>query len=193
MIASLRGILTSKKPEGITIDVNGVGYQLFVPLSMLSTLPDINSEVFVYVHTHVKEDAIALYGFSNEEQRRLFLTLIAISGIGPKLALSLLSSMSPQEFYEAIERENIGLLNKVPGLGKKTAQRIVLELKSKLPSLVPAETPQDSLYEDTLSALVNLGYKRSTAQNALDKAYKSGIKNLEGLLKETFKYLSTDL
>lgn len=193
MIASLRGILTSKKPEGITIDVNGVGYQVSVPLSMLSSLPDINKEVFVYVHTHVKEDAIALYGFSTEEQRHLFLSLIAISGIGPKLALSLLSSLSPQSFYEAIQRQDIGLLSKVPGLGKKTAQRIILELKSKLPALVPADTPQDSLYEDTLSALINLGYKRAVAQSALDKAYKSGIRDLEGLLKETFKYLSNEL
>jgi len=189
MIASLRGKLISKRPDGLTIDVHGVGYSVQVPLTLISSLPDEHMEVFLHIHTHVREDALQLYGFQAEDEKRIFTTLIGISGIGPKTALNLLSTIPPDKFYTAIDSEDVDVLCKVPGLGKKTAHRLILELREKLPSF---REKKSSVYDDTLSALVNLGYKKSVAQDALDKASASGGGDIESLLREALKYLTKD-
>jgi len=189
MIASLRGRLMSKRPDGVIIDVGGVGYSVSVPLSTLASFPDEASEVFLYTYTHVREDILQLFGFRTEEEKRTFTTLIGVSGIGPKIALSILSTIPADTFYGLVHSEDVEALCRVPGLGKKTAQRIILELREKLPAM---KEKKDALYDDTLSALVNLGYKKNIAQDALDKAYNSGAGDIESLLKETLKYLTKE-
>ncbi len=186
MIASLRGKLISKRPESLIVDVGGVGYSVQVPLTLLSSLPDENRDIFLHIHTHVREDAIQLYGFQTEDEKRIFTTLIGISGIGPKVALNILSTIPPDNFYSAINSEDVDMLCRVPGLGKKTAHRLILELRGKLPSI---KEKKDVLYDDTLSALINLGYKKNIAQDALQKAYDTGHRDIESLLKETLKHL----
>jgi holliday junction DNA helicase RuvA len=189
MIASLRGRLLSKRPDGVIVDVGGVGYSVTVPLSTLASLPDETSEVFLYTYTHVREDILQLFGFRVEEEKRIFTTLIGVSGIGPRIALSILSTIPADTFYGLVHAEDVEALCRVPGLGKKTAQRIILELREKLPAM---REKKDVLYEDTLSALVNLGYKKNIAQDALDKAYNSGFRDIESLLRETLKYLTRE-
>ncbi len=189
MIASLHGKLLSKKPDSLIIDVAGVGYSVQVPLTLLSSLPDENKNVFLFIYTHVREDAIQLYGFQTEDEKRIFTTLIGVSGIGPKVALNILSTISPDNFHNAINSEDVDVLCRVPGLGKKTAHRLILELKGKLPSI---KEKKDTIYDDTLSALVNLGYKKNIAQEALEKAYNNGYRDIESLLKEALKYLTRE-
>ncbi len=189
MIATLRGRLISKKPDHLIVEVGGVGYLVNVPISLLSELPDEHTEIFLFIYTHVREDAIQLYGFKSDEERRTFTTLLGISGIGPKLALSILSTIPADKFQEAVDSEDVSLLCKVPGLGKKTVQRLILELKERLPSI---QQRKDEIYEDTLSALINLGYKKNIAQDALQKAYNNGYRDIESLLKESLKYLTKE-
>jgi Holliday junction DNA helicase RuvA len=190
MIATLRGKLISKKPDYIIVEVGGVGYHVNVPLSLLSDLPDEHEDVFLFIYTHVREDAIQLYGFKSDDDKRIFMTLLGISGIGPKVALNILSTIASDKFYAAVDSEDVDMLCKVPGLGKKTAHRLILELRGKLPSLKEEKT--DPVYDDTLSALVNLGYRKNIAQEALEKASKNGHKDIEGLLKEALKYLTKE-
>jgi Holliday junction DNA helicase RuvA len=189
MIASLRGKLIAKRPDGLIIDVHGVGYSVLTPLTTVSALPDEGHEVFLFTYTHVREDILQLYGFSTEEEKRIFLTLIGISGIGPRIGLSILSTIRPEQFRAAVQTEDVELLCRVPGLGKKTAHRIILELREKLPAM---QDKRDVLYEDTLSALINLGYKRNIAQDALEKAYAQGYGDIEGLIRESLKYLTVE-
>ncbi|HSB51381.1 MAG TPA: Holliday junction branch migration protein RuvA [Dissulfurispiraceae bacterium] len=189
MIASLRGRLTAKRSDGVVIEVNGVGYAVQVPLSLLSALPEGREDIFLHVHTHVREDALQLYGFATEDERRIFTILIGISGIGPKIALSVLSTIPPEAFFQAIQSEDTDILCRVPGLGKKTAHRLILELREKLPSL---KDRRDRAYDDTLSALVNLGYKKNIAQEVLERAYASGPHDIETLLRESLKYLTKE-
>ena len=191
MIASLRGKLISKRPDGVVVDVGNIGYGVSVPLSILSSLPDEASEVFLFTYMHVREDILQLFGFRSEEEKRIFMTLIGVSGIGPKIALSILSTIPTDTFYSLVHSEDVEALCRVPGLGKKTAQRIILELREKLPTLAMKEK-KDALYDDTLSALINLGYKKNVAQDALDRAYDSGSRDIESLLKETLKYLTKE-
>ncbi|MBF0519401.1 MAG: Holliday junction branch migration protein RuvA [Nitrospirae bacterium] len=188
MIGSLRGKLVSKKPVGIVIEANGVGYEVSVPISVLSSLPNEGSEVFLYVYTHVREDVLQLYGFISEEEKSIFVKIINISGIGPKIALAILSTITVERFRKAIESEDTKALSMVPGVGKKMAARLVLELKDKLPSLTGAQPDDD--YTDTISALVNLGYKRSDCINAIEHISKLGVKDIESVLRESLKYLS---
>ena len=190
MIGSLRGKILYKHSDSILVETGGVGYQVNIPLSTISALPDEGKEVFLHTYTHVREDALQLFGFTSEEEKRIFVTLLGITGIGPKMALNILSGISHNDLFQAIEKEDVALLCRVPGLGKKTAHRLILELKEKLPS--PAKAV-DKVFEDTLSALVNLGYRKSVAQEALEKAYKKGIKDIEGLLRESLKYLTGDV
>lgn len=187
MIGSLRGKLISRRPDNLIVEVNGIGYQVNVPLSILSNLPEEGSNVFLNIYTHVREDALQLYGFSTEEEKKIFTVLLSITGIGPKMALNILSGVSHSDFLTAIEKEDVALLCRIPGLGKKTAHRLILELKEKLPS---AEKPKDKVFEDALSALVNLGYKKSVAQECLESAYKKGTRDIESLIKESLKYLN---
>lgn len=187
MIGSLRGKLISRRPDNVIVEVHGIGYQVNVPLNILSNLPNEGSEVFLHIYTHVREDALQLFGFSDEDEKKIFTTLLGVTGIGPKMALNILSGISHDDFRKAIEAEDVALLCRVPGLGKKTAHRLILELREKLPSI---DKPKDRIFEDTLSALVNLGYKKSEAQQSLELAYKKGLKDIESLLKESLKYLT---
>ena len=169
MIAHLRGKLAQKDPARVIVDVNGVGYEVFVPLTTFSVLPDTGAEVSIDVHTHVREDLIALYGFSTRRERTIFEKLMTISGIGPKLAVTILSGGSVEDLVTAIKRGDLARLTAIPGVGKKTAERIVLELKDKLHDF--AEAPAKSSVEmDVLSALENLGYNRAMAEAALARA-----------------------
>lgn len=190
MIAALRGKLISKKPDSIIIDVLGVGYLVHVPLNIFSYIKEINEEVFLHIYTHVREDAILLYGFGNEEEKRIFSTLLNISGIGPRIALNILSTISSSDFHNAVYNEDVPFLCRVPGLGKKTAQRLILELREKLPALTIKD--KEPIFDDALSALVNLGYKKNIAQEALEKAYNNDIRDIAGLLKEALKYLTKE-
>ena len=169
MIAHLRGKLTVKDPARVVVDVNGVGYEVFVPLTTFTALPDTGSDVSIDIHTHVREDIIALYGFSTRRERMIFERLMTISGIGPKLAVTILSGGSVEELVGAIKRSDLPRLTAIPGVGKKTAERIILELKDKLQDF--AEAPQKPVVEmDVLSALENLGYSRALADSALQRA-----------------------
>ena len=179
MIACLRGELFSKSSDRVVIDVNGVGYEVFCTEASLYQLPEAGHEVFLFVHTDVRDDAINLYGFLDETERKMFLKLTGVSGIGPKLALNILSGMRLAELARNIAGQNIGQLTRLPGVGKKTAERLCLELKDKMDFIPDAETAslaRPSLEEggddlqvaDVISALVNLGYPRSSARTAVD-------------------------
>lgn len=188
MIGSLRGKLISKNPPHVIVETGGVGYLVSVPLNILSDLPPVGEQIFLHVHTLVREDAISLYGFGSEEQKRVFLTLLGVTGVGPKLAQGVISGLALDDFLRAVEAGDVTSLVRIPGLGKKTAQRIVLELKGKLPR--DTETVQDDVFADTVSALMNLGYKRPDAQEAVEMARKKGLGDIESLLKEALKRLT---
>jgi Holliday junction DNA helicase RuvA len=190
MIGSLRGILINKKPDNVIVEVGGVGYRVNIPINTMSALPEVGKDVFLHVYTHVREDILQLYGFTSEDEKKIFITLLGITGIGPKMALNILSGISYNDLLQAIETEDVAHLCRIPGLGKKTAHRLILELREKLPT---AKETVDRVFEDTLSALVNLGYKKSIAQESLEKAYKKGFDDIEGLLKEALKYLTGDI
>ncbi|OLC79867.1 MAG: Holliday junction DNA helicase RuvA [Acidobacteria bacterium 13_1_40CM_4_65_8] len=179
MIAHLRGRVLEKHPNRLVVDVNGVGYDVFVPLSTFYGLGDAGSEIVLRIHTHVREDALALYGFATALEQDLFERLISISGIGPKLALAVLSGIEPLELMRAIERGDVARLTNIPGVGKKTSERIVLELKDRLPRVQAAAAAADAtvaepstVRDDVLSALVNLGYHRPLAEKAVASAIK---------------------
>ena len=175
MIAVLRGTLLEKSPSRLIIDVSGVGYDVQVPLSTFYALGEIGAPVTLRTHTHVREDVLALYGFLTTLEQDLFERLIAISGVGPKLALAVLSGIEPPELIRAVRTQDVARLTSIPGIGKKTAERIALELKDRLPaSLKAVDTPSaappaDQLRDDVLSALVNLGYHRPVAEKAVEK------------------------
>jgi holliday junction DNA helicase RuvA len=178
MIARLQGRLLEKSPNRIVIDVGGVGYDVLVPLSTFYGLGEPGTNVGVRVHTHVREDAIALYGFASALEQDLFERLIAINGIGPKLALAVLSGIDPAELVRAIRAQDVARLTRIPGVGKKTAERIGLELKDRLPHAAgttagpAAPETGDDVRSDLLSALLNLGYNRQVAEKAIDGALK---------------------
>jgi Holliday junction DNA helicase RuvA len=175
MIAFLRGTVLDKQPNLIIVDVHGVGYEIHVPLSTYYDVGDTGREVGLRIHTHVREDALQLYGFLTALEQQLFERLIGISGIGPKLAVAVLSGIEPRELVAAVQRANVARLTGIPGIGRKTAERIVLELKDRLSQLaVPdvdraaAIASDDRLRDDLLSALQNLGYHRPLAERAVD-------------------------
>lgn len=179
MIARLKGTLVEKSPSRLIVDVGGVGYDVLVPLSTFYGLGEAGSAVALRIHTHVREDIIALYGFASPLEQDLFERLISISGIGPKLALSVLSGIDPAELVRAIRTQDVVRLTRIPGVGKKTAERIGLELKDRMPqapqSAVPGTdegAPQDRRRDDLLSAMTNLGYQRQVAEKAIDAALK---------------------
>lgn len=176
MIARLAGMLAEKTPGRIIVDVQGVGYDLQVPLSTFYVVGELGAPVRLRVHTHVREDVIALYGFATSLEQDLFERLISISGIGPKLALSVLSGIEPPDLVRAIKAQDVARLTAIPGVGKKTAERIGLELKDRMPPSMQAAAdtlkppaPADQLREDLLSALVNLGYQQVPAGKAIDR------------------------
>ena len=176
MIAFLRGRILDKQPNRIVVDVNGVGYDVSVPLSTFYGLAEVGGEIALRVHTHVREDALLLFGFATRLEQDLFERLIGVSGIGPKVALAVLSGIEPPELIRAIERSDLARLTAIPGVGKKTSERIVLELKDRLPRVEPAAAGERAApllqRDDLLSALINLGYHRPLAEKAVEAAIK---------------------
>ena len=170
------------------VEIGGVGYAVSVPVNLLSALPAEGTEVFLHIYTHVREDALQLYGFPSEDEKRIFTTLLGVTGIGPKMALNILSGVPVKDFLHALDTEDVAMLCRIPGLGKKTAHRLILELREKLPSVV--REPRDRVFDDTLSALINLGYKKPEAQECLELAIKKGYTEIEDLLRESLKYLT---
>ncbi len=195
MIAHLRGKLLAKHPNQAIVETAGVGYDVTISVPTFSDLPAVGDEVAVYIHTHVREDMIALYGFLRPSEKLLFEKLITVSGIGPKLAITILSGMAADEMVGSIRGNDIARLTRIPGIGKKTAERMVLELRDKLPAPAPsAPTATQSLNateEDVLSALVNLGYQRAAAEKALATVTKEGDnKSFDHLFRSVMSRLS---
>lgn len=192
MIAHLRGKLLAKHPNQAIVETGGVGYDVTISVPTFSDLPGIGGEVALHVHTHVREDTIALYGFLLASEKRLFEKLITVSGIGPKLAITILSGMAVDEMVNAIRSNDIARLTRIPGIGKKTAERMVLELRDKLPPEKAGETAAaptlSAVEEDVLSALVNLGYQRAAAERALASISKNG--QFDAMFREALAGLS---
>jgi holliday junction DNA helicase RuvA len=195
MIGQLRGRLTDKRPNQLLVDVHGVGYVLAVPLSTYAALGELHTEVTLLVHTHVREDALALYGFLTSREKHLFEVLLSASGVGPSLALKILSGMSVEELAPAIRAGDVARLTRIPGVGRKTAERMVVELKDKLDAVQIEEKPAASSAEgveaDVVSALTNLGYDGRAAENAVSEAQReAGSGNFEKLLKAALHVLA---
>lgn len=183
MIAHLRGTILEKHPNEVVVEAAGVGYEVQIPISTYTALPDAGALVSLRVYTHVREDALALFGFATPEEKLLFERLISVSGIGPKLAITVLSGLPTSDLVAAIRTEDVPRLVRIPGVGKKTAERIVLELKDKLgaveavgpsPGAAPARPSLSALEQDVLSALANLGCSRPAAEEAVRKAKDRG-------------------
>lgn len=199
MIAFLTGRLAFKAPTHLTLDVQGVGYEVHIPLSTYYSLPNLDEVTALNIHTHLREDAIQLFGFLSQSEKESFLLLTSVSGIGPKLALSVLSSLSITDLVRAIQSEDVEKLATVPGIGKKSAGRITLELKDKVgkiqgvrPQASTPDAPElDGLYEDALSALVNLGYRSQDAKEALTRVTKAATGSLA--LKDLIRKGLTEL
>jgi Holliday junction DNA helicase RuvA len=195
MIAHLRGKLLAKHPNQAIVETGGVGYDVTISVPTFSDLPGIGGEVTLHIHTHVREDLIALYGFLRPAEKQLFEKLITVSGIGPKLAITILSGMAADEMVSAIRGNDIARLTRIPGIGKKTAERMVLELRDKLPAEGVTEsrvTPaMSAVEEDVLSALTNLGYQRAAAERALATVEQNGKgSSFEVMFRQTLGVLS---
>lgn len=200
MIAQIRGRLASKEPHRVVVDVNGVGYQIFIPLSTYYQLPDVPAEIFLHTHTHVREDAIQLFGFHTRDEQSLFELLRGVSGIGPRLATNILSGISVEELVPALSEGNLPRLRAVPGVGKKLAERLVVELREKVgtaqlaqPSAAPAgpAPATDHALDDVVSALVNLGCNRKEAIKVAEAARQDlgPVADFEKLIKATLRGL----
>ncbi|HLA12787.1 MAG TPA: Holliday junction branch migration protein RuvA [Pyrinomonadaceae bacterium] len=205
MIAHLSGTLLSKQATSVILDVGGVGYEVTIPLSTFYDLEDAGSDVQLRIYTHVREDALQLYGFKTARERELFLRLISVSGIGPKLGITLLSGMSADEMISSIRTNNLARLTLIPGVGRKTAERLVVELRDKIASLSAADedqttaasgpaatiTSEDAVRSDALSALLNLGYQRGAAEKAITAAIDDGASlTVESLLRSSLRKLA---
>jgi len=194
MIAQLTGRLIEKKPDRVLIDVQGVGYQVQIPLSTFQELGGPDSPVQLRIHMHVREDALQLYGFLTAQEKELFEHLISVSGVGPRLALTLLSGLQCQEVIASIQNRDIARLTSIPGIGKKTAERLVLELRDKVAKIMltaTAVSPAAALQEDAVSALVNLGYARHVAEKAVNAALGDNADppGVEALLRSALRRL----
>jgi Holliday junction DNA helicase RuvA len=193
MIARLSGTVLEKQPMRVVLDVGGVGYDVHVPLSSFGAIGDPGTTLTLRIHTHVREDALLLYGFASQLEQRVFELLIGVSGIGPRLALSVLSGLAPAELVQSISSGDVARLTTIPGIGRKTAERIVLELKEKLAAVAPADPalPPSGPREDLLSALTNLGYHRPAAEKAVDRILREQPgADFEPALRAALKVLS---
>ncbi len=204
MIAHLSGTLLSKQATSVILDVAGVGYEVSIPLSTFYELEDPGSNVQLRIYTHVREDALQLYGFKTARERELFLRLISVSGIGPKLGITLLSGMSADEMITSIRNNNLAKLTLIPGVGRKTAERLVMELRDKVASLsagvdeelgarsdAAAVPTEDSMRADALSALLNLGYQRNAAEKAVTASLsEDGEVSVESILRSSLRKLA---
>ncbi len=194
MIAYLRGRILDKHPQRVIVDVGGVGYDVQVPLSTFYNLGDAGADVTLRVHTHVREDALSLFGFTTALELELFERLIAINGVGPRLALAVLSGIEAAELVRAVRLQDVARLVTIPGVGKKTAERIALELKDRLPKGLQADVtrprlPEDELKDDVISALLNLGYQRAAADKVVEKAAADGG-SFQDVLKRALRMLA---
>ena len=205
MIAHLSGTLLSKQATSLIVDVGGVGYEVTIPLSTFYDLEDAGSPVQLRVYTHVREDTLQLFGFKTARERELFLKIISVSGIGPKLGITLLSGMTADELIASIRTNDLARLTLIPGIGRKTAERLVIELREKVAALTSAqleeelskkadslgEPTQDSVRSDALSALLNLGYQRGSAEKAIDSAIaEGGDVTVETVLRRVLRKLA---
>jgi Holliday junction DNA helicase RuvA len=192
MIAHLRGRLIVKHPNQAIVEAGGVGYDVHITIPTFSDLPAPGAEVALFIHTHVREDALALFGFLRAEEKQLFEKLIGVSGIGPKLAVTILSGMSADSMVAAIRGNNVAALTRIPGIGKKTAERMVLELRDKLESfgVSAAEPTVTPIEEDVISALVNLGYQRPLAEKALAKLGTTSGESFDALFRKAMAALA---
>jgi Holliday junction DNA helicase RuvA len=205
MIAHLSGTLLSKHATSVILDVGGVGYEVNIPLSTFYDLGDIGATVQLRIYTHVREDALQLFGFKTARERELFLRIISVSGIGPKLGITLMSGMSADEMIESIRTNNLARLTLIPGIGRKTAERLVIELREKMAALAtggveddtqrvqtgPAPTSEDGVRSDALSALVNLGYQRSSAEKAIEAVMRETPElSVESVLRSSLRKLA---
>ncbi len=195
MIAHLRGRVLEKHPNRLIVDVAGVGYDVLVPLSTFYTCGDPGAEISLRIHTHVREDQLALYGFATPLELAMFERLIAVSGIGPKLALAVLSGIEPRDLAGAILRNDLARLTAIPGVGKKTAERMCVELRDRLPKAIDAAgaapAPGDALRDDLVSALINLGYHRQAIDKTLEKLLSTITEpRFEDVLRAALKDLS---
>ncbi len=193
MIAHISGSLAQKIPGEIVVDVNGVGYQIFIPLNVFYGLPDIGGPVNLQVYTHVREDALQLFGFQDTAEKHIFMLLTGVSGIGPKLAVNILSGISAEDLAAALKEGNQARLVGIPGVGKKLAERMIVELKDKFISL-PTEAASKKvtvgdaeLMQDAVSALINLGYRKAEAEKNVHAVLKQGETSLENVLKESLR------
>jgi len=204
MIAYLSGKILEKDANLLIVDVGGVGYEVTIPLSTFYELGEQGEDVSLKIHTVVREDAFALFGFKTAREKELFLHLISVSGIGPKSAITALSGMSADEIISAIRQNNLARLNSIPGVGKKTAERLVIELRDKIAKLsglaseemkaqgiAPAASSSDAVYDDAISALVNLGYQRAAAEKTLKQAMQEGTElSVQKLLRRSLQLLA---
>jgi len=200
MIAHLKGRLLHKSPVSLVVDVQGVGYEVFIPLTAYYQLPECGATIALFIHTHLREESLKLFGFLNAEEKQMFELLIRISKVGPKIALAILSGMTAQDLTQAVFNNDISTLNTIPGVGRKTAERLALELKDKLSemNLQPQTTaaaagnaPGNGLRDDAVSALVNLGYKKAQAEQALRKVWRDEVRpSLEELIRDSLNCLS---
>ena len=208
MIAHLSGTLLSKQATSVIVDVSGVGYEVSIPLSTFYDLEDTGAKVQLRIYTHVKEDALQLYGFKTARERELFINFISVSGIGPKLGIALLSGMSADELIACIKTNNLARLTLIPGVGKKTAERLIVDLREKMTALSAAQleeetgvrpdagdmTSGDNVRSEALSGLMNLGYQRSAAEKAVDSGLsEGGDTSVESVLKRSLKKIGSRL
>ncbi len=195
MIAKISGSLAQKEPGEVVVDVGGVGYQLFISLGVFYRLPEIGKPVSLFVHTYVREDALQLFGFLEHDEKQTFLMMNGVSGIGPKLAIGILSGMPSKELVRALRDGDQVRLVSIPGVGKKLAERMIVELRDKLMAF-PEEKQMgrpggsSQLIRDAVSALVNLGYRRGESENIVREVVNGEAGNLEVVLKETLRRLS---
>ena len=201
MIAFLTGKLLEKHANTVIVDVGGVGYEVTIPLSTFYELGEPGSDVELRIHTHVREDAIQLFGFKTARERDLYLKLISVQGIGAKSGVTMLSGMSADEIVAAIRSNDLGRLTAIPGVGRKTAERLVIELRDKVGELAAAagvgtsisvdQLPADAVFDDALSALVNLGYQKAAAERALKKVVQDGTEmSVQKLLRRSLQLLA---
>jgi holliday junction DNA helicase RuvA len=196
VIAHISGTLAQKVPGEIVVDVNGIGYQVFIPLNVFYRLPDIGAPINLQIHTHVREDALQLFGFRDAAEKQIFLLLTAVSGIGPRLALNILSGIASDDLARALKESDQVRLVAIPGVGRKLAERMIVELKDKLMAFSVESASSKPAYgdsqlmQDAVSALVNLGYRKAEAENNVRTVLKRGHASLEEVLKETLRRMS---
>ena len=201
MIAYLSGKLLEKSANSVIVDVGGVGYDVSIPLSTFYELGEVGDDVQLCIYTHVREDAIQLFGFSSERDRDLYLKLISVQGVGPKSGITMLSGMNADEIIDAIRKDNLAKLTAIPGVGRKTAERLVIELRDKVGELAasaaaapgsgPKPAGESDAFDDALSALVNLGYQRNAAEKAIQDIRREGSdQNVQKILRSALQRLA---